>query len=52
VEALAWDPQTSGGLLVAIPADRALAVEAAFGRAGLLAARVGSVEAGTGVELA
>jgi selenide, water dikinase len=52
VEALAWDPQTSGGLLFSVPTDRALAVEAAFGRAGLLAARVGSVEPGTGVELA
>ena len=30
VVALAWDPQTSGGLLVAVPAERGAVLEAAF----------------------
>ncbi len=50
--ALAWDPQTSGGLLVSVPAERGAVLEAAFRNAGLFVARVGSVEEGTGVELA
>ena len=50
--ALAWDPQTSGGLLVAVPAERGAVLEAAFRDAGLFVARVGSVDEGTGVELA
>ena len=31
VVALAWDPQTSGGLLVSVPAERGAVLEAAFG---------------------
>ena len=49
---LAHDPQTSGGLLAAIPADRLAAVEAALRASGLEAWRVGHVEAGTGIALA
>jgi selenide, water dikinase len=51
--ALAHDPQTSGGLLAAVRADRAAAVEADLAAAGVRAWRVGSVEAGhPGVSLA
>ena len=50
--ALAHDPQTSGGLLAAIPATDAAAVMHALEAAGVPAWRVGAVEAGTpGVEL-
>jgi selenide,water dikinase len=51
VAALAWDPQTSGGLLVALPKDRAAVLQASFDTAGLFLARIGMVEAGSGVEL-
>lgn len=50
-EALAYDPQTAGGLLFALPSERAAVVEATFAAAGLLAARIGRVEAGAGVVL-
>ena len=36
--ALAWDPQTAGGLLVALPARAAAALEAAFAARGLFLA--------------
>jgi selenide, water dikinase len=50
--ALAHDPQTSGGLLAAIPATDAGAVMDALAEAGVPAWRVGAVEAGEpGVEL-
>ncbi len=49
---LAFDPQTAGGLLVSLPRDKGPALEAEFARAGLFLARVGSVAAGSGVELA
>jgi selenide, water dikinase len=48
---LAYDPQTSGGLLVSIPRDQGPALEAEFARAELFLARIGSVGAGAGVEL-
>jgi selenide,water dikinase len=50
---LAHDPQTSGGLLTAVPADRLPAVEAALAAAAVGSWRVGRVEAadGPGVEL-
>lgn len=51
VVALAWDPQTSGGLLISLPRDRAAVLQATFDAAGLFLARIGSVEEGTGVEL-
>jgi selenide, water dikinase len=48
---LAYDPQTSGGLLVSIPRDQGPALEAEFARAALFLARIGSVGEGAGVEL-
>ncbi len=50
-EALAYDPQTAGGLLVAMPSDRAPVLEATFAGLGLPLWRVGRVEQGTGVAL-
>ena len=47
--ALGYDAQTAGGLRIALPADKALALQSEFGRRGLFLARVGSVEAGAGV---
>ena len=49
--ALAYDAQTAGGLLVTLPAEKGLSLEAEFARAGLFLARVGTVEAGAGVVL-
>ncbi len=51
LEALAYDPQTAGGLLISLPADRGAVLEATFASRGLRAARIGSVELGSGVEL-
>ena len=48
---LAYDPQTAGGLLVALPADRGPSLEAEFARGGLFLARIGTIEAGAGVAL-
>ena len=52
LEALAYDPQTAGGLLVAASSERAAVLEATFAAAGRLAARIGRVEPGAGVTLA
>jgi selenide,water dikinase len=50
--ALTHDPQTSGGLLAAVPPDHLAAVEADLAAAGVPAWRVGGVEAGdAGIEL-
>jgi selenide,water dikinase len=49
--AVAYDPQTSGGLLVSLPADKALALQAAFESRDLSAWRIGSVVQGQGVSL-
>jgi hypothetical protein len=51
VSGSAYDAQTAGGLLVTLPAEKALSLETEFGRAGLFLARVGSVEEGAGVLL-
>jgi selenide,water dikinase len=48
---LAHDPQTSGGLLVSLPAEKGMSLEAQFAAAGLFLARVGRVEDGIGVGL-
>jgi len=47
--ALGWDPQTAGGLLVSLPADKGPALQAEFDTHGLFARRVGQVESGAGV---
>jgi selenide,water dikinase len=49
--ALALDPQTSGGLLAAVPGAVLHAVEAGLGAAGVAAWRIGRVEEGSGVAL-
>jgi selenide,water dikinase len=43
---LAYDPQTAGGLLISLPRDQGMALEAEFAAAGLFLVRIGSVEAG------
>jgi selenide, water dikinase len=48
---LAYDPQTAGGFLVSLPAERGAVLEARFAASGLFLARVGSVVEGEGVAL-
>jgi selenide,water dikinase len=48
---LAHDPQTSGGLLAAVPADRREAVDRELAKAGVERHWIGRVEAGLGVAL-
>jgi selenide, water dikinase len=48
-EALAFDPQTAGGLLVSIAGERAAVLEATLHGVGIVAARIGRVERGSGV---
>jgi selenide,water dikinase len=50
--ALAYDPQTSGGLLISLPADKGGTLAAAFAQNDLVLARVGRVVDGAGVALA
>jgi selenide, water dikinase len=45
---LAHDPQTAGGLLVSLPREQGMALEAEFARGELFLARVGTVEPGAG----
>jgi selenide,water dikinase len=49
LERVAFDPQTSGGLLIAIPADKAEAFENGLKEQGLLHAPIGQVEHKGGV---
>jgi selenide, water dikinase len=48
-EALAFDPQTAGGLLVSVPVERAPVLEATLRGAGIAGARIGRIESGSGV---
>jgi selenide, water dikinase len=50
--ALAYDPQTSGGLLIALPAEKGAVLTATFTEHGLFVKRIGRVVAGAGVSLA
>ena len=50
-EALAFDPQTAGGLLVSLPADKAAVLSATFAAAELPLHRIGRVAKGDGVLL-
>jgi selenophosphate synthase len=52
LEALAYDPQTAGGLLITLPSEKRAVVEATFAAAGLPLYAIGQVAAGTGVSLA
>jgi selenide,water dikinase len=49
--ALGYDAQTAGGLLISLPADKALSLESEFRARGLFLRRVGAVEEGAGVRL-
>ena len=51
LEALAYDPQTAGGLLVTLPAEKGSVLAATFAAAGLALHPIGRVEAGVGVSL-
>ena len=46
---LGYDPQTAGGLLIALPAEKGAVLEAAFQASGLFIRRIGRVEEGSGV---
>lgn len=48
---LAYDPQTAGGLLVSLPAEKGATLEAEFAGRGLFLRRIGRVEEGAGVAL-
>nr|MBA2359758.1 selenide, water dikinase SelD [Actinomycetota bacterium] len=47
--ALGFDPQTAGGLLISLPAERGPVLEAEFASRRLFLRRIGGVEEGTGV---
>jgi selenide, water dikinase len=48
---LAYDPQTAGGMLVALPSERGAVMEAAFSSRGLPLTRIGKVLDGEGINL-
>jgi selenide,water dikinase len=50
-EVLAFDPQTAGGLLVSLPADKAAVLMATFAASDLALYRIGRVRDGSGVAL-
>lgn len=48
LEDLLFDPETSGGLILSIPAERSTALEIAFQQAGEPLWRIGDIQAGSG----
>lgn len=52
VERVGFDPQTAGGLLFTLPAEKGSVVEATFADAGLFLVRIGRVEPGAGISVA
>jgi selenide, water dikinase len=51
LDVLGYDPQTAGGLLVSLPAERGAALEAEFAARRLFIRRIGRVEEGGGVHV-
>ena len=51
LEALAYDPQTAGGLIVALPAERSAVLQATFEAEKLFLRRIGELDEGSGVLL-
>jgi selenide, water dikinase len=51
LERLAYDPQTAGGLLLSLPADKGASLQAQFDARDLFLRRIGAVEEGEGVLL-
>jgi selenide,water dikinase len=49
LDVLGYDPQTAGGLLVSLPAERSATIEAEFSARRLFLRRIGRVEEGGGV---
>jgi selenide,water dikinase len=49
IVALGFDPQTAGGLLISLPAEKSLSLEAELAARGLFVRRVGRVDEGSGV---
>jgi len=49
LEALGYDPQTAGGLLVSLPAERGPLLGEEFDRRGLFLRQIGRIEEGSGV---
>jgi selenide,water dikinase len=49
--ALGYDPQTAGGLLIALPSERGAVLEAELARRRLFLRRIGIVEEGSGVHV-
>jgi selenide,water dikinase len=47
--ALGYDAQTAGGLLISLPADKGMSLEAEFRARDLFLVRIGAVEDGAGV---
>ncbi len=48
---LGYDPQTAGGLLISVPAEKGAVLEAAFQAKSLFIRRIGRVEEGSGVAI-
>jgi selenide,water dikinase len=51
LEALAYDPQTAGGLIVSLPVERSAVLQATFAAEDLFIRRIGELEKGSGILL-